>query len=307
MSFFQTALKATVMSTEVLVQSNVSKKILFECLDIARAFEAKYSAYKEDSLLNKINKNAGVKSVQCEKEELYIFEKALEIAKLSNGKFDPTIGVLTQGAYGFGLKNSKIPSKEELKRKKELVDFRFFKMNDKSIYLSKKGMRLDLGGIGKGYVADIIIQHLIERGATKALVSVGGEICSFGKNYNIAIKNPFYDKNFAVIKTSKEPISISTSGDYERFIGTKENHHILDSKSAKPNHFYSSVTLIKNGMDVTTLDGAATILFNSQADELQEVSNKFGVATIAITSQKKILFENFENLNIKNIELYTLN
>jgi len=125
MAFFETALKATVMTTDVLIQSNVSKKILFECLDIARAFEAKYSAYKEDSLLFEINKNAGIKSVICEKDELYIFEKALEIAKISNGKFDPTIGILTQGTYGFGTKNRKIPSKEELERNKELVNFRF--------------------------------------------------------------------------------------------------------------------------------------------------------------------------------------
>jgi len=307
MSLFETALKATVMSTEVLVQANVSKKILFECLDIAREFEAKYSAYKEDSLLSKINKNAGVKSVECEEQELFIIQKALEIAKLSDGKFDPTIGALTQGSYGFGTKDKKIPSKAELKAKKELVDFRFVKIDKNAIYLNKSGMRLDLGGIGKGYVADIIIKHLIDRGATKALVSVGGEICSFGKNYNVAIKDPFFEKNIAVIKTSKDPLSISTSGDYERYIGSRENHHILDLHSAKSNHFYSSVTLIKNGTDATTLDGLATILFNSVSDELRSLSDKFGVATIAITPQKKILFENFFNLNIKNIELYTFN
>ncbi len=305
MFLFETALKTTVMTTEVLIQANVSKKILFECLDIAKNFEDKYSAYKEDSLVGKINKNAAVKNVVCSKEELYIFEKALNIAKLSNGKFDPTIGALTQGSYGFGYQNKKIPSKQELANKQKLVNYKNVEIGENTIFLKEKGMRLDLGGIGKGYVADIISAHLQKKGATKALVSVGGEICTFGKSYNIAIKDPFSHKNIAVIKTLKEPLSLSTSGDYERYIGTREHHHILDTKSALSNNFYSSITIVKNGTDATTLDGLTTLLFNSKESELAELSKKFNIALVAITPQKKIIFENFENLNIKNIELYT--
>jgi thiamine biosynthesis lipoprotein len=304
MFFLENGLKATVMSTVLMIEANVSKKVLYESLDIAKEFEAKYSAYREDSLLSQINKFSGVKAIECSAEELEIFKKSLEIAKISNGLFDPTMGALTQGLYGFGTDHEKIPSTKELQKYKKLVDYKALEISDSDIFLAKKGMRLDLGGIGKGYVSDKIMEHLIKRGATKAIVSVGGEICSFGKEYNIAIKNPFSDGNFGVIKTSKELVSISTSGDYERYIVSKDNHHILDNQSAKSNHYYSSLTVIKNSLEATLLDGVATIAFNSKRNDLKNIAKKFEVAIIAITPLQEIYFENFSNLNIKSFESF---
>lgn len=303
MSFFEHGLRAGVMSTELLIESNVSKKILFESLDIAKKFEAKYSAYKQDSLLSQINSLSGRKPLKCENSELEIFQKALEIAEISEGVFDPTVGVLTQGLYGFGTKHENIPSSKELSQTKQLLNYNNLQIKENEIFLTQKGMRLDLGGIGKGYVADKIAQHLIHKGASKALISVGGEICCFGKKYNIAIKNPFGKGNTAVIKTTKKPLSISTSGNYERFINSKENHHILDTTSAKQNNFYSSVTIIKDGIDVTTLDGVATVMFNSNRDRLKDLAKKFKLAIVAITPNKEILFENFLEIKIQKLEL----
>lgn len=304
MGFFENGLKTTLMTTELVIEANVSKKILFEGLDIAKEFEAKYSAYKTTSLLGKINKASGKTPIRCSSKELEIFQKALAIAKRSNGAFDPTIGVLTQGLYGFGTKREKIPSSSELSNAKKLVDYNYVEIKNNEIFLTHEGMRLDLGGIGKGYVADKILEYLHSQGATKALVSVGGEIATLGKNYNIALRNPFGNGNIAVIKTKKEALSISTSGDYERFIDSKENHHILDRNSAKSNHFYSSVTVIKNGIDVTTLDGVATVVFNADKTKLKEMAEKFNVAIVAITTNKEVLFENFSNINIESFEIY---
>lgn len=304
MAFFENGIKTTVMSTELLVEANVSKKILFECLDLAKAFEAKYSAYKSSSLLSSINMAAGKFAIECEKEELEVFEKALEIADLSDGLFDPTIGALTQGLYGFGTYREKIPSKAELAYTKALVNYKLVKISEDEIYLPKRGMKFDLGGIGKGYVADKIIEYLQKNGATKGLVSVGGEVCSFGREHTIAIKNPFDEGNVALINTNKEIISISTSGDYERYIGAKDNHHILDNQTARQNHYYSSVSIIKNGVECTQLDGIATFVFNSKPEDLKSIAQKFNVAIISISPEKEIRFENFSDLEIKNIEMF---
>jgi len=304
MAFFQKGLKATVMTTELLINADVSKKILYECLEIATNFEKKYSAYQENSLLSQINRASGVKSVVCTPQEIEIFQKALEIAKLSDGKFDPTIGALTQGLYGFGMKDSKMPSESQLQTRKKLVSYKFIEINKSEIYLKHKGMQLDLGAIGKGYVADKIIEHLIDRGASKALVCVGGEICTFGKKYKIAIRDPFSHNNISLVTTSKTPLTLSTSGDYERFIGSRKNHHILDTQSAKQQHFYSSVTLLKNGIDATTLDAIATIVFNSRVEELGSLAEKFQLTLIAISPQKSIIIENFANLQIESFKLY---
>ena len=306
MAFFENGLRAKVMSTELIIEADLSKKILFEALDIVKEFEAKYSAYKEESLLSQVNANAGVSEVACSQEERELFSKALEMAKISDGVFDPTIGILTQGTYGFGKNTQKIPSKKELQKAKELVNFQDFIVNEESVYLKKKGMRLDFGGIGKGFIAEKLIEFLQSRGAKKALVNAGGEICTFGKNYNIAIKNPYTDESIAVIKTSKIPLTLSTSGDYERFIGSKKNHHILDRKTASQNHYYSSITLIKNGTEGTLLDGVATIVFNAPKEELRALAKKYNIAIIAIEEEGSLFFENFKSLNIRSIELYAL-
>ncbi len=306
MSFFENGLKAKVMSTELIIEANLSKKILFEALDIAQVFEAKYSAYTEDSLLAKINQNAGIKAVTCSGDEIEIFEESLKMAKLSGGVFDPTIGALTQGSYGFGKAEAKIPTQKELKEVKKLVDYRDLRVTQNEVYLKKKGMRLDLGGIGKGYIAQKIILFLQSRGATKALVNVGGEICVVGKEYNIAIQDPYSKQILAVVKTSKSSLSLSTSGDYERYIGTKENHHILDKTTAKQNHYYSSVTIIKDGLEGTLLDAVATMVFNAPLAELGSLAKKYNIAIIAVVEEGDILFKNFKDLDINALEVYAL-
>ncbi len=306
MAFFENGLRAKVMSTEIILEADLSKKILFEALDLVKEFEAKFSAYKEDSLLNRVNINAGISGVICTQDERELFSKALEMAKASDGVFDPTIGILSQATYCFGKSTQKIPTKKELQKAKELVNFKDFIVNKESVYLKRKGMRLDFGGIGKGFIAEKLITYLRNKGAKKALVNAGGEICTFGKNYNIAIKSPYTDENIAVVKTSKAPITFSTSGDYERFISSKENHHILDIKTASQNHYYSSITLIKDGKDGTLLDAVATMAFNTPKEKLRALAKRYNIAIIAIEEEGNLLFENFKSLDIKAIELYAL-
>jgi len=306
MSFFENGIKAKVMSTQLIIEANVSKKILFEALEWSKKFEATFSAYNEKSLLCKVNQNAGLKPVVCSSEDLELFTKALEMAEMSHGIFDPTVGALSQGLYGFGKKSAKIPTYKELQSAKKLVNYKNFIINQREVYLKEKGMKLDFGGIGKGFVADKIINYLQTKGATKALVNVGGEIATFGKKYNIAIKDPYSKGNLAIVKTLHSPLCISTSGDYERFIASKKNHHILDNKTAKQNHYYSSVTIIQNGIDCTLLDAVATIVFNTSQEFLKNISQKYGVAIIAVVESGKIYFENFKSINIESVELFAL-
>jgi len=306
MWFFSKGLKANVMSTELIIEANVSKSVLYKALKYAKEFEKRYSAYNPSSFLNTLNDAAGTEALPCSMQDLDIFHQAYNIAALSGGVFDPTIGALTQGLYGFGKKEKKVPTQDEINRVKELVNYKNIEIKDNSILLKKKGMRLDLGGIGKGYVADKIIEILLNSGATKGFVSVGGEIVSFGRNYQFAIKNPFEKNSIsAVIKTSKKALSIATSGDYERFVKSQKHHHILNASTTKQSHYYTSLTLVKNGIDATSLDAITTIIFNSQPEELASLAKKFETIIIAITHNKEILFENFSDSNIDSIEFFS--
>ena len=306
MAFFEKALEAKVMSTTILIRANVSKSVLLEAYKIAMDFEERYSAYKKESFLSRINTLASKGRVKCSSEDMELFKACKEASILTDGAFDISMGALSHGAYHFGFSNQKIASKESLKKQKKLVDYESIELEDDYIFLKKEGMRLDLGGIGKGYVAKLIVKFLQQSGASKVLVDVGGEIACFGKSYRVAIKDPFSDANIVYIKTSKEPICISTSGDYERFIDTPQTNHILNKESGQSSNFYSSMTLLQNGFDIDRLDAFATALFNRDEQYIREFSKANKLATIVIDKNSNIVLNSVKNLNLNSIELTTM-
>lgn len=301
MRFFEKALEAKVMSTKILIRANVSKSILYQAYKIATDFEKRYSAYKQDSFLYEINTTASKEKVFCEEEDIVLFKRCIEASRLCAGAFDITIGSLSHGAYHFGFSNQKLASKEELEEKKELVNYKLLDIQEQSISFKKSGVRIDLGGIGKGYVSKLIALYLKEVGATKALVDVGGEIVSFGKSYNIAIKDPNSDGSIGFIKTSKDAISISTSGDYERFIDSPQNNHILNTQTGMSSNIYSSVTIIQNGLDIDLLDAYATALFNKNSNYLKEFTKAKNIGLIAIEKDSSMILSNIKGLKVSSV------
>ena len=301
MAFFEKALRAKVMSTTLLIRANVSKKVLFEAYKIATDFESRYSAYREDSFLNTINKNAGQNPIPCTKEDYALFSTSIKASQESNGLFDISMGALSHGVYHFGFANENKASQAILNKYKALVNYKNILLTPDSIYLKEKGMRLDLGGIGKGYVAKEIALFLVKQGASKILVDVGGEILTEGKSYTIAIKDPFNEGNIASIKTSKEAMSISTSGSYERFIDEK-HHHILDHKKGTSNHYYVSMTLLQNSWNIDRLDAYATALYNQAVPALQGYCNTLNLSVIAIEPHANIVKINLDRLNLKSLQ-----
>jgi thiamine biosynthesis lipoprotein ApbE len=148
---------------------------------------------------------------------------------------------------------------------------------------------------------------LKEKGATKVLVDVGGEMVSFGKRYSVAVKDPFSEGNIAYIKTSKSPLCISTSGDYQRFITSRETHHILDRSSGRSSAFYSSMTLLQNGFGIDMLDAYATAMFNNDSEYVKHFSKEHAFTTIAVDREGNITFNNLADLNVTSIGLQTTN
>ena len=293
------------MSTQLLIRADVSKRLLFEAYAIAVKFEERYSAYKEESFLNRINASAGISRIACNEEDIALFRQCVAASQSSGGDFDITIGALSHGAYHFGFANQGKADDPLLQQQKKLVGYDLIDLDDESIFLTKKGMRLDLGGIGKGYVAKKIALFLQEKGAAKALVDVGGEMVSFGKRYTVAIKDPFSDGNIVYIKTSKAPMSISTSGDYERFIASRDTHHIIDKKSGRSPGFYSSMTVLQNGFNIDMLDAYATAMFNNGPEYVKDFSKRLNLATITVDKDASITLNNINELNCRSITLST--
>src|SRR5579871_1113634 len=176
-----------VMSTNLTIKANLDDRSLHQAGELAHEMERMLSAYRADSFIRKINQSAGVCPVECPPLVVDCVREALKMASRTEGKFDPTIGSLTQGTYGFGTGWERIPSEEEIIRKKEVVNYQDVEIEERNIFLRKPKMALDLGGIGKGYAVSILIAFLKEKGASRALVSLGGEIGCYGKRWRIAI------------------------------------------------------------------------------------------------------------------------
>ena len=273
------------MSSHLLIKAKASEKLLLEAAEIAHDIEKKLSAYKEDSELSRINQNSGKHSVKCSDLTIEVLKIALEVAEVTQGVFDPSIGCLTQKGYGFGTQKEKLLSSSEKRRLKSFVNYKDVEIEGNDVFLRKEGMALDLGGIGKGYAGDKIINFFKSKGVKAALVSVGGEIYTYGKVWHVGIQHPRVNRLHAQITTTNKDTLVTSSGDYERFIKDPSHNHILDPSSAQSANRYSSLTLISNTLDAARMDAFNTALFQMSQEEIAIICEKYDMAAVLIDKQ----------------------
>ena len=265
------------------------------------------------SEISLINKNAGFKAVPVSPEVIQVLDKALAIAKKTEGAFDPTIGPLVS-LWGIGSDKARVPSQAEIDRAISLIDYTKLKINhaEKTVYLEEKDMAIDLGGIVKGYAADELVRIAKEHHITQAIFDLGGNIYTYGAKahnspWNIGIKNPEMPAGAPVIKIQLINQSVVTSGAYERFF-EKDNkiyHHILNTKTVYPheNEVRSSTIVSNSSMLADALSTSTYLLGAKKAIELLETEDAEGiiickdhsiVATSGITKKMTILNEDFQ-------------
>lgn len=300
------------------------------------AIDAGFARIKElDRLLNHfspaseisaINKTAGNNPVKVSIETLEVVKKAVEIADYTHGAFDPTIGPLTK-LWGFSGQNPRpaVPPENEIKNAMKLIDYKKIKINTSTseIFLEEKGMELDLGGIAKGYAADIAIEAIKAKGIKAALVAIAGDIRGFGlkpdkQPWKVGIQNPRQEtrgKGQGARVNGEEDIfatlhlkdkAISTSGDYQRFFMEKGKryHHILNPKTGYPSQGVISASVIAPEGHVT--DGFSTGVFVLGPDKGIKLLESIGLDGIIIDADKKIFIT--KNLKGKiNLESELIN
>ncbi|MDA2918410.1 FAD:protein FMN transferase [Desulfobacterota bacterium AH_259_B03_O07] len=233
-----------------------------KAFSVMKKLEDLMSDYDESSELSELNENAGKRSIEISKELKEVLQIALEVARETEGAFDPTIGALTIGHYGFGREDTKAPEPNDINEAKKLVDYNLLKLNGNKAYIEKKGMMIDLGGLGKGFAVDKAVELLKKRGIARGSVSIAGDLRVFGKDQDIYLKHPRGEGTIASFRSGGRDLAISTSGDYERFVKYEDTtiHHILIPKMGKSGTDFQSVTLVMEGNN-TLADAYATALF----------------------------------------------
>ncbi len=219
------------------------------------------SPYKENSEISVINRNAALKPVTLSSELNALINKSIEFSRLSQGAFDISFASI---GFRYDYRNRIQPDNTEIQRSLNSVDYRKLKMENHSIHFSEPGMRIDLGGIAKGYAVDRAISILEKCGVNNAIVSAGGDSRILGSRrmrpWMMGIQHP-RDKKKIALTLPLSNSAISTSGDYERYFLTDNEriHHIINPATGKSAKKSWSASVI--GPDATSTDALSTTVF----------------------------------------------
>jgi FAD:protein FMN transferase len=241
----------------------------------------------------RINQSAGMEWVNVSPETMEVIQRAKEISTLSEGAFDITVAPLTQ--IWRTARGKKVPPvAEEVKQLLELVNFReILIVPEGKIFLKKKGMAIDLGGIAKGFAVDRASEILQSLGHKNFIVNAGGDLRVGGKRSNqswtIGIQHP-RDPQKIMAKVSLSDSALATSGDYEKFFihQGKRYSHIFNPEDGFPTEACQSVTVIhKDGM---TADALATALFVLGPEKGYALCQKMdGVNCLIVDKDDKVI------------------
>lgn len=284
----------------IKIYDKKDKKILDEAFERLKEIENRMSISIEDSDVSLINKNAGTKPVQVHEDVYYVLEMAKHYATISNGAFDPTIGPIVD-LWNISSEEPKerdsIPTDDQIQTALDLVNYNELElMEDNYVYLKRKGMKVNLGGIVKGYAADEVKRILMENGVESAIIDLGGNIYALGQKvngdpWNIGITDPFEPSASYVGILPVKDKSLVTSGDYERYIiyKGKRYHHIINSNTGYPaDNEVTSVSIISD----KSIDGDAlstTLFVLGVEDGLKLAEQLDGIEVIFITKDKEVI------------------
>ncbi len=228
-----------------------------------RRIDAAMSTYKPDSEVSRVNAGAGKAPMVISTELFDLLETSQQYSRLSNGVFDITYASV---GYLYDYRKHLRPDDKAIDTALDSVDYRQLKLDEArhSVAFGKPGMRVDLGGIAKGYAVDRGIEILKSRGVLHAMVNAGGDTRVIGdrqgKPWVIGIRHPDRRDEVA-LRIPLVDAAFSTSGDYERFFdeGGVRYHHILDPKTGRSPHAVRSVTVIAS--TATRTDGLTKTVF----------------------------------------------
>jgi thiamine biosynthesis lipoprotein len=202
-------------------------------------FEARYSRFLPDSLISRINQNAGKEWVEVDEETDRIFSLCQDLSFFTRGAFDPTAMPLIK-LWDWKANPPVIPSHAAIEAAQELVGWRKVQRRKGAIFLPRAGMSIDLGGIGKEYAVDRVVSLAAEHGIGNVLVDFGQDICAHGQPpekgaWHIGLEDPVNPgKCWSGVAISGK--AVATSGDYLRgfSVDGRRYGHILDPRSGYP-------------------------------------------------------------------------
>ncbi len=238
--------------TALTEDEHVSNNIIDCGIEEIIRIESLLTTYKSDSLINKINEQAGENPVVVPMEVIDLIDRAKKISDITQGAFDISFGSIDKTLWNFDKSMTALPDKEKVKASISLVNYKniIVDRKEQTIFLKEKGMRIGFGGIGKGYAAERAKAIMKEMGCENGVVNAAGDMTvwgcdSNGQPWSVGISHPD-DKSKIVATMKLQNQSIATSGDYEKYvmIAGRRYSHTINPKTGYPVEGIKSVTII---------------------------------------------------------------
>lgn len=244
--------------------------------------------------ISDVNRNAGIKPVKVNSEVFDLVTRALKISEITDGAFDISYASMDK-IWKFDGTMKTMPTKEAIKKSVEKIGYKnvILDKKEQTIFLKIAGMKLGLGGIGQGYIADKVKDLLFSKGCISGIINVSGDINAWGKQpdgklWTIGIVNPL-NKNKIFATFPLEDSAVETSGSYEKFVifdGIRYSH-IIDPRTGYPAKGVVSVSVFAKQTEIA--DALATGIFVMGVDVGLDLVNQIkGIECIIVDDQAKI-------------------
>lgn len=285
----------SIMGTRIYVElwqddPDRANALMQSVIDEMHRIDELMSPYKESAQLAIVNRDAAQKPVAVSRELFDLIILSNHFSDVSGGAFDITFASV---GHQFDYRHHVKPDAQHREQGRTLINYKALQLdaNQHTVFFPKPGMKIDLGGIAKGYAVDNAISLLRKAGVQNAIVTAGGDSRLLGDHrgrpWMMGIKHPRGETH--VVSLPLENVAISTSGDYERYFEEDgvRYHHIIDPKKGDSARELVSATIIAD--DATTSDALSTTVFILGVQRGLELASKMnGVSAILIDNKGKI-------------------
>jgi thiamine biosynthesis lipoprotein len=284
-----TRIAVELWSEDEVKARNVIQAVLAEM----RRIDATMSTYKPTSEVSRVNAEAAQRPVRISQELFDLLATAIEYSKITQGAFDITYASV---GYLYDFRQHVRPSDEQIQEALPGINYRHLRLDPaaRTVEFARPGVRIDLGGIGKGHAVDRGIAVLRAHGIEHGVVTAGGDTRiigdRFGQPWVVGIRHPDR-KDQVIARIPLEDAAISTSGDYERYFDEDgvRHHHILDPKTGRSASKVRSATII--GPTATRTDGLSKTAFVLGPERAIELYDSLeDIDAVLVTPDGRVLY-----------------
>lgn len=258
-----------------------TRKQAEECFDAASSIVGEVdntmSLFKPDSDTSRLNSAAGNGMIPIAEHTRRTLELSLRYSQLSGGAFDSTVAPLVNlWGFNWNATPESPPAPEAVRNALRTVGFTNVAVSNSMAALTVPGMKIDFGGIAKGYAVDRCFEELARRGIENFMMNIGGNLRVHGKSrpersWNIGVRDPFDSGNIMGTVLLPSGMALATSGNYERFVTIEGRRyaHIIDPRTGMPVEGMAGVTVLCPS--AAQADAMSTALFVLGPEEASTV------------------------------------